>query len=314
MNEKLTKPISRSQFWKSVRSPILRSLDEDKRLHNLAKGFWVYDELIADLRNAGWIRFGPGFKAGVYGHPKSPYCIKILGMGVGENPLYFCERGYYIEHERNMLVDFWESGFRFAPTVLNRQDSISFLRKCGVRPFHDVMVMEYIPGIPLAIQTGRHLDYDVYLDAFDTGVLDEMHTALETLRIQLQRANNSGVFHNDPMPPNIIFTMRKADKIEAKLVDFEMAQNSKKSNPTHVNSTVETLYRERGVPVNQSTLAPMSNLDIYLIDQSIDLVKRIRAASVRPDDSLLDAISIGVSFIGGFSINLGRAIRSLKGG
>jgi hypothetical protein len=41
--------------------------------------------------------------------------------------------------------------------------------------------MEYIPGVPLAIQTGRYLDYDVHIDAFETSVIDEMHAALRSL-------------------------------------------------------------------------------------------------------------------------------------
>jgi hypothetical protein len=27
----------------------------------------------------------PGFNAGLYGHPRSKFCIKILGMDVGDN-------------------------------------------------------------------------------------------------------------------------------------------------------------------------------------------------------------------------------------
>jgi hypothetical protein len=68
-----------------------------------------------------------------------------------------------------------------------------------------------------------------------------MHAALETLRIQLQRANNVGLAHNDPMPPNIIFTVGTSNRIQAKLVDFELAQNYRQTNPSYVNDTVESL-------------------------------------------------------------------------
>jgi hypothetical protein len=67
-----------------------------------------------DLAKAGLMRFAPGFKAGVYGHSASKYCIKVLGMGVGENPIYFCEHGFYLAHERDMLIAFRNAGFTFA--------------------------------------------------------------------------------------------------------------------------------------------------------------------------------------------------------
>jgi serine/threonine protein kinase len=315
--------VSKRSLRKTIRNFALRPLEEDERMYNLAKTYWVYEELIADLRGAGWVRFGPGFKAGVYGHPDSPFCIKVLGMGVGENPWYFCERGYYIEHERTMLADFWGAGLRFLPEVLSQQESIKFLSdECRVRPQqaemrvlrNDLLITEFIPGIPLAIQTGQQLNYDVSVDICEEGLLQEMCSALEKLRVQLQRANNKGLLHNDPMPPNIIFTMNDSGAIEAKLVDFELAQNLRKPSPQYVNNTVAELYRERAVPMNPHTQAHQTNLDMYLIDGSIELLKKICVAMRRgTGESLLDAVTLGFSFIGGVSINLGKALRSLRG-
>jgi hypothetical protein len=289
-------------------------------MHNLATGYWVYDHLLEDLRKAGWIRFAPGFKAGLYGHPSSKYCIKILGMGVGENPTYFCERGYYLQHEREMLSAFRNAGFAFAPEPLNQSESISFLKESGVRDpqaelrilNNDVLVMEYIPGVPLATQTGRFLDYDTYIDEFGANVLDEMVASLRRLSAQLRRANIAGLAHNDPMPPNIIFVVDSKNQMQAKLVDFEIAQNLRRTNPPYVDDTVRELYIERNVPTNPRTGAYQSNLDMHLIDQSIELVNCIKETMKANDESVLDAISLGVSFIGGFSVNLGKLVRALK--
>jgi serine/threonine protein kinase len=289
-------------------------------MHNLATGYWVYDQLLEDLRNAGWVRFAPGFKAGLYGHPSSQYCIKILGMGVGENPTYFCERGYYIEHEREMLFAFRRAGFAFAPEPLNQAESVLFLKEWGVRDFqaelrvlnNDVLIMEYIPGMPLATQTGRFLDYDTYIDEFGTSVLDEMVTSLRRLGVQLRHANVAGFAHNDPMPPNIIFTIDSKDQMQAKLVDFEVAQNFRRTNPPYVNDTVRELYIERNVPKNPHTGAHVSNLDMHLIEQSIELVSRIKETMKTTDESVWDAFSVGLPFIGGFTINLGKLVRALK--
>jgi serine/threonine protein kinase len=306
-----------------VRSPILLPIEEDKRLYNLASGYWVYDELLSNLRSSGWIRIASGFKSGLYGHPSELYCIKILGMGVGENPLYFCERGYYLEHERNMLADFRDAGFNFAPEVLTKEESIKFLiEKCGVCDDqaklrvvnNDLLIMEYISGIPFATQIGRYLNYDVNIVLFDDNVLREICDALEALCTQLMNANSKKLLHNDPMPPNIIFTLDKSSKIEARLVDFELAQNLCKQSPDYVNNSVAELYRERDVPRNTHTGTYTKNLDRHLMDESIKLAKEIRstAKEIRSLGSILDAISIGIPFIGGIEINLGQIFRSLK--
>jgi serine/threonine protein kinase len=323
MYQPLTPPISKKGFQKIIRSPVMCPVEDDERMYNLASGYWVYDELLSDLRDCGWVRFGPGFKGSVYGHPASPVCIKILGMGVGENPLYFCERGYYLEHERNMLTDFWDAGFRFQPYVLSQEESIELLADaCGVRRHqaemrvqnNDLLITEYIPGIPLAIQTGRQLNYDINVDAFDADVLQEMCSALGKLRVQLLRANNKGLLHNDPMPPNLIFTLDEGDNIVVKLVDFELAQNLRKPNPDYVNNTVAELYRERAVPVNSQTSAHRTNLDMHLLDESVELVKKISLAVTggKADESLLEAISLKLPFVGGVSINLGKALKYLR--
>src|ERR1051326_6557384 len=68
------------------------------------------------------------------GTNRSASLLKFLGMGVGANPLYFAERGYYLEHERNMMQRFRDAGFAFAPEVLNCDDTVRFLKMCGVRP------------------------------------------------------------------------------------------------------------------------------------------------------------------------------------
>ncbi len=96
-------------------------------MYHLAQGYWVYDDMLTAMRNSGWVRFAPGFKAGLYGKPKCDYCIKVLGMGVGENPHYFCERGYYHDHERRMLDRFRSGGFGFGPAVLPVEEAIRLL-------------------------------------------------------------------------------------------------------------------------------------------------------------------------------------------
>ncbi len=320
MNSERKGKTSKRELRKLVRR-IPPCIDTDERMYNLAKGYWVYDELIADLTKAGWVRFGPGFKAGVYGHKDSSFCIKILGMGVGEDPLFFCERGYYIEHERKMLTDFWVAGFRFSPRVMDQHESIAFLKdECGVRPhqadmrvqINDLLVMEYLPGIPLAIQTGRRLNHDVNIDFCAPEVIAEMSSALRRLKLQLQRANNKELFHNDPMPPNIIFVFDEKDEIAAKLVDFELAQDLKGPCPEYVNNSVAELYRERAVPANPYTSEYQVNLDMHLLNQSIEIVNEVALAQqAAPSVHFLDPFSISIAGIG--SVNLGTGRRWLQG-
>lgn len=269
-------------FADEVRQPRIISIDDDQRLFNLARGYWVYDEMLGCLRRTGWVRFAPGFKSGLYGHPRHGYCIKILGMGVGENPQYFCERGYYLEHEHRMLESFRAGGFDFGPRPLPCEDAISFLEKAGgvsraqaemrVRR-HDVLVMEFIPGVPLAMQVGRGISYQSALTRYDAAVLEQMLAALEHLRDRLILANKAGYLHNDPMPPNLLLSMTDSKTIVARLVDFELAQNLGMDSPAYVNNSVAELYRERNVPQEPGTGRHAKTLDEHLMDESIRVAK-----------------------------------------
>lgn len=318
------KPISRSQFKEIVRHPALPAIDGDKRFYNLAPGFWVYDELLSSLREAGWIRFAPGFKAGLYGHPQSDFCIKVLGMGVGDDPLYFCERGYYLAHERAMLEDFRTHGFNFAPQPLSREESVRFLvehckvspKQAEIRVFRDdVLIMEYISGIPFATQTGRFLNYDINIVIFESNVLQDMLLALHRLKAELENANSQRLVHNDPMPPNIIFTLDEKDNICARLVDFELAQNLGKPSPEYVTNSVAELYLERDVPKNPNTHKYKQNLDQHLMHESIEVAEEIVKAAphIRKLTDALDGVSISIPFLGGISVNLGRVYKLFKG-
>jgi serine/threonine protein kinase len=300
-----------------VASPEFVSIDDDARLNNLPKRYWVYDELLDGLRNTGWTRFAPGFKSALYGRKNSDWCIKVLGMGVGENPLYFCERGYYLEHERTMLETFKKAGCTFQPEVMSQEKTIEFLKsECGLTEDqarlramnNDVMVTQYIAGVPFAAQTGHYLDYDLKIDVYDQGMLGEMLRSLLELRTQLDAANRQGLVHNDVMPPNIIFTTDDGKRIVAKLVDFELAQDLNAQSPDYVNSSVEELYRERGVPVNPATGKYMKNLDQHLIAEDIGFLESLiqakssmdNIASAFPDVTVTISIpflqAIGVSF------------------
>lgn len=317
------KPISKNQFKDLVRNPVLPSIENDGRFYNLAPGYWVYDELLSNLRQSGWVRFAPGFKAGLYGHPRNKFCIKVLGMGVGDDPLYFCERGYYLAHERAMLEDFRGHGFRFAPQPLSREESVRFLvDHCAVSPKQaedrvyrdDVLIMEYISGIPFATQTGRFLNYDIDIVIFESEVLHEMPTALHRLKDALEKANSQGLLHNDPMPPNIIFTLDEEENLCARLVDFELAQNLGKPSPQYVNDSVAELYLERDVPKNPNTHKYKKNLDQHLMRESIDVAEEIvnAAPHIRKLAEVLDSVSISIPFLGGISVNLGRVYQLFR--
>jgi serine/threonine protein kinase len=309
--------LGKRDLGKLVASPEFVSIDDDVRLNNLPKGYWVYDELLDGLRNTDWVRFAPGFKSALYGRKNSDWCIKVLGMGVGENPLYFCERGYYLEHERRMLETFKKVGCSFQPEVMSQEETIEFLmNECGLTEVqaglramnNDVLVTQYIGGVPFAAQTGHYLDYDLKIDVYDESVLGEMLRSLLELRTQLDAANRNGLVHNDVMPPNIIFTADKGNRIVAKLVDFELAQDLNAQSPDYVNSSVGELYRERNVPVNPSTGKYMKNLDQHLIAEDIgflDSLIQTRSsmddiASAFPDVTVTISIpflqAIGVSF------------------
>jgi hypothetical protein len=317
-------PLSRNQFKAIVRRPVIHPIEGDDRFYNLAPGYWVYDELLSALSRCGWARFAPGFKAGLYGHPNSDVCMKVLGMGVGDDPLYFCERGHYLAHERAMLEDFRAHGYEFAPQPLSREASMRFLvDHCDVSAAQaemrvsrdDILIMEFIPGVPFATQTGHFLNYDVNVAAFDRSVLHDMVIALYRLEDELGKANTRGLVHNDPMPPNIIFTIGEDDDIRARLVDFELAQNLVKPSPEHVNHSVAELYLERDVPRNPNTQQHKKNLDQHLMHESICVANEIEksAPQIRELIDVLDGVSVSVPFVGGVSINLGRVCELLKG-
>lgn len=315
--------LSGKDLKQSIRNRELHPIDGDGRFQNLAPGYWVYDELLSALKRSCWLRFAPGYKAGLYGNRNSPYCIKILGMGVGDNPLYFCERGYYVEHEARMLRSFRDCGFYFAPEPLSADDSIRFLvDDCKVTSTqaemrvlrNDLLVMELISGVPYATQTGRFLNYDLNIVRYDKGVIDQMVAALRTLRAVLCTANDKQLLHNDPMPPNIIFTLDEKDNLIARLVDFELSQNLILQSPDWVNNSVRELYDEREVPRNVFTGKHTKNLDLHLMDRSIEVAEAIQkvAPKMRTTEDLLNAVDVEIPFVGGFSFNLGETFRFLR--
>ena len=315
--------LTETDFYNYLKNPKIELIDNDKRLRSLSKGYWVYDEFITTLLGNGWIKFAAGFKAGLYAHPKHCWCIKILGMGVGDNPSYFCERGYYLEHERNMLIEFRDAGFSFQSNVMTQEEGINFLvKECGVieqqaiarSNNNDILIMEFLQGIPLLIQTGKLLECEVNPYIMNDRVLRDIGMALESLRIQLDDANAQGLLHNDPIGFNIVFTLGPGDKIVAKLVDFELAQNLNKQSPEYVGTSVKELYRERSVPFNLQTGRYTKNLDQHLMGESILIVEQLSAKMKKlkdPDLSFHSVSSIG-PFSSGIEINLKKVFKYLQ--
>ena len=114
------------------------------------------------------------------------------------------------------------------------------------------------------------------------------------------------------MPANIVFSLQDDDSLIASLVDFELAQDLKGSSPEYVSQSVQELYKERDVPRNSQTRAYTKNLDQHIISQAIVAIRGIRAAVKDLEgDSEIDwlSLSISIPFLGGFSINVGKAIR-----
>lgn len=276
--------LGKSYLRELVKNPPLESIDNDKRIKDLAQGYWVYDELLNGLAHNGWVRFAPGYKGALYGKKGSKWCIKVLGMGVGANPLYFCERGYYLDYERRMLETFKNRGFNFQPDVMSQEETIKFLtsEECGISPQqakwraenNDVLVIQYIGGIPFATQTGSYVDYVLNISLMDESILKEMYAALAVLKEQLYKANSEGLRHNDPMPPNIIFTLDEEDKIVSKLIDFETAQDLSAQSPDFVDNTVRELYWERHVPIDESGRFTKT-LDQHLMDVDLALLDKL---------------------------------------
>jgi hypothetical protein len=319
------KAITKRDLRRLLANRSLIGIDDNPRMYHLPSGYWVYDEMLSALRNSGWVRFAPGFKAALFGKEGSRHCIKILGMGVGENPLYFVERGYYLEHERRMLERFRSAGFVFGPSVLSMEDSIRLLvdeggvsiRQAELRvTHHDVLAMEYINGIPFATQTGQHINYDLEIVEFDQELLTDVLVALSRLRRELESANSAGLLHNDPMPPNIIFGLDNNESLRAWLVDFELAQDLAGPSPDYVNNSVAELYWERNVPLNVHTGKYVKNLDQHLINECIRVVREFIpiATKMRDVADSLEGVSVSVAipFIAGISFNLGRFLKLLR--
>lgn len=316
--------MARVDFYNYMTSLSVVSIDNDKRFKNLSKGYWVYDEFINTLISNGWTRFAVGFKAGIYAHQKHPWCIKVIGMGVGDNPSYFCERGYYLEHERNMLISFRSAGFDFQPDVMSQEESIEFLvGECGVTKEqaiarstnNDILITEFLPGMPLLTQTGKRLESEINPLIMNDQVLFNIGIALESLKMQLDDANAQGFLHNDPIGFNIVLTLVRG-KIIAKLVDFELAQNLNEKSPGYVNASVEELYKERNVPLNLQTGRHTKNLDQHLICESIQIVEQLsaRLKNLRGPDAPFYSISSIGPFYSGIEIKLKNVIEYLRQG
>jgi hypothetical protein len=313
----------RAEFYSRLTRPTIESIENDTRRRNLNRGHWAYDEFLNALRGTGWIRFAAGFKAGIYAHEKYGWCIKVLGMGVGDNPSYFCERGYYLEHERNMLLAFKAAGFNFQPRVMTQEEATSFLvQECGVTKdqaaarsnSNDILIMELLPGIPLLTQTGRHLECEIHPCLMDEGVLRDVGSSLEFLKVQLDKANARGLLHNDPVGFNIVLTLGTENKVTAKLVDFELSQNLNTQSPAYVNASVEELYRERAVPRNPQTGRHISNLDQHLMRESLQIVEQLADKLKKlkdPDSSFQSVLSIG-PFSSSIEINLENVTTYLR--
>src|SRR3989339_36310 len=314
--------IAKRGFINLIEKPKFEDIKYNDNIKNLSDGYWVYDALIQELEKNNWIRFAPGFKAGVYGHSEHKYCIKILGMGVGDDPKYFCEKGNYIEHERNMMMKFRNNKFTFLPEVLTQEDSIRFLvEECKIsksqaeeRCFkNDILITEYIPGIAMATQTGQFLDQILNVGYFSEEVIFEMEASLYKLKEELDCANRLGLLHNDPMPPNIIFTVDKNERIIAKLVDFELSQDINVSSPSFVDNAVKEQYKERDVPLNNQTGKYKKNLDQHLMELSIELLQNLplHIRKQKKLETIWDSISITIPFVG-IGINLGGMERHLR--
>lgn len=312
---------SSAEFYARLNAIEVRSVDNSRKLYNLNKDYGFYGDLIPTLLENGWVRFAAGFKAGIYAHPRHRWCIKILGMGVGDNPSYFFGRGYYLEHERNMLLDFREKGFDFPPAVMTQEETVSFLVECGVSEEqavlraknNDLLVEELLVGVPFLIQTGRQLECEVDPCIMSEEVLRNIRLALEVLRFQLDDANALGLMHNDPIAFNILFTLGQGGLI-ARLVDFELAQNLNKASPPHVDSSVAELYRERNVPIHPHTGRYVKNLDQHLIEESIQIAEYLMAILRRLQDDIWPwpGLSFMHSFPSGIKIKLRNLIDYLS--
>jgi hypothetical protein len=274
----IDKQFGEPDFDRIARAHCFSTIDEEQRRKNLAKWDWRYDILLKQLANNGWVRFAAGFKAGLYANREKEWCLKIMGMGIGDNPAYFAGRGYYVSHERGMLQEFARADFLFQPRVKSIDESIAFLvDECGIEKAQaewqcrndHILITERILGVPFATQTGNYLNYDPDIAIFDSIILRKAEVALERLQHQLNQANTQGLLHNDPMPSNILFTQDENHGLIARLVDFELAQKIGGFIPPYVRDSVTELRDKRQVPQNR-------NLDQHLMDQAIQSLSFIR--------------------------------------
>lgn len=319
MNSVSRTSLKKRELVAQVKQPPMTSIEGNKLLRNLADKYWVYRDFLNALERSGWRRVAAGFKAGVYAHPDWPYCAKVLGMGVGDDPTYFCERGYYLAHERQMLECCQDRQFKFAPNVLPRKDSIDFLvNACQVDRDQaeqrvqndDILLVDYIPGVPFFTRTGHFLNGVCNIESFERPVLEEMVCALYALRDQVRQANEQGFLHNDPTPANIIFSIDSDGRVVARLVDYELAQDLTTSSPPHVNNSVAELYNERGVPRNPYTGRHITNLDQYLLDEVIRYAEQV--AKGAPEPWSLGKMLNPTLRIGPVSISLGGLLDTAR--
>lgn len=302
--------VSLNEFRRLQSEESAVTIEGSPRLRNLAGGHWLYDGLLLPrLLERGWARFGAGFKAGIYGHPNSPWCLKVMGMGIGDDPLFFAGCGHHNIHERQMLEAFARAGFAFQPQVMPPTESIRFLiEQCGVDAAQaewqcaqgNALVLERISGLPLAQATGNHVHYFTRFAALTEDIIARCEQAACHLQAQLQRANQLGLLHNDPVPANIIFTCDSQGQIAARLVDFELAQDMSQDSPSHVTSFIPKQYVDREVPRNPEKGTYTKNLDEHLMDHALLALQTIRRA-VASGEAV--ALARGYSFPGGMRIH-----------
>lgn len=305
--------LSKEDFLAFSKARFRKTIDHDDDLLNLVPDHWLYSELLSKLYEQRWCRIAAGFKSGVYGHPEHKYCIKLLGMGVGKDPVYFVEKGWVLPHERKMLDTFRSKYYNFGPKCLSINESIDFLvEKCGVDRVqatdrcqnHDLILIERIEGVPFATQTGHFLNYNPVIGIFNSEIISKAEQALRQLKSQLNHANTKGLVHNDPMPSNIIFTLAN-DEITAHLIDFELSQNLNEDSPKHVNISVQELYAQRDVPRNSHTGEYVKNLDQHILDASLSAIHEIyeNALDLESRNTNVDSLTIGISILG-FSLSV----------
>jgi len=192
---------------------------------------WVYRDMIDALEDSGWFRAAVGFKSGIYAHKGNSYVLKIMGMGMGEAPHYYCGKGFYNAHEKMMLQSLESLGFDWGPKVLGTQETINILQHYGVSEEqatlrsvnHDVLLVERIAGIPLGRFTGK--DDEVLNTVFNIERPVEIASALYEFKQKVVKANKKGFYHNDLVSPNLLLTAKENGMLGIKAVDFNLASD-----------------------------------------------------------------------------------------